>query len=833
MLSSNPLEDVMKSNGHHKTSNGNAGAALLPHPDAADSLPGSRRTAVRQTEDAGRLRVLLDEAVADTQAVSSLVAALDNTNSISEAARAALDAVREAFGWEYGSYWGLDPKEKVLRFDSESGSVNDEFRRVTMESSFREGEGLSGRAWKVRDLVFVPDLGQVRDCCRAPVAQRAGVKSGICFPIVSEGAVIGTMDFFSLEKLDLSQQRMEALRNVGRLVSNAIRVLKTAETAVAAGQDARAVSQLVVAIGAVTSVQEACQVALDVVREAFGWAYGSFWTLDSKENVLKFSVESGAVNEEFRRVTAEARFREGEGLSGRAWKARDLVFVADLGQVRDCCRAPVAQRAGVKSGVCLPIVVDGKVFGTMDFFTMKVLDLSEERTEALRSAAQLIEVRIVRLRAETEAARAKAMVENIPLNLMLADSSLTITYLNPEARRTLRAMEPYLKFSTETVVGRSIDIFHKDPERIRQIVADPKNLPHTGRIQLGPETLELNASAVMGENGSYEGPLMAWRLVTDEVKAQEKQQEMTETLQGILSRVNEHSMQIANSAQDLTASSQQMSSAADETSAQANTVSAAAEQVSANVQTVATGVEEMSASIKEIARSAAEAAKVANVGVGVAEKTNTTVGQLGESSAEIGKVIKVITSIAGQTNLLALNATIEAARAGEAGKGFAVVANEVKELAKETAKATEDISQKIEAIQRDTRESVAAIDQIGQIVKQINEIQGTIASAVEEQTATTNEIGRNIAEAAKGSNEIARNITSVAQAAQSTTEVAANTQKTAAEFVLVANELAALVNNAQLGESATSGSTPAAETKPSDRFAAQGREPARPTTSRR
>ena len=207
-----------------------------------------------------------------------------------------------------------------------------------------------------------------------------------------------------------------------------------------------------------------------------------------------------------------------------------------------------------------------------------------------------------------------------------------------------------------------------------------------------------------------------------------------------------------------------------------------------------------SASIREIARNAAEAAKVATVGVRVAEKTNATVAQLGESSAEIGKVIKVITSIAGQTNLLALNATIEAARAGEAGKGFAVVANEVKELAKETAKATEDISRKIEAIQHDTQESVAAIDQIGQIVKQINEIQGTIASAVEEQTATTNEIGRNIAEAAKGSTEIARSITSVAQAAASTNEGVGNTHTAAAELARLASDLQTLIGQFQYEE---------------------------------
>jgi methyl-accepting chemotaxis protein len=258
-------------------------------------------------------------------------------------------------------------------------------------------------------------------------------------------------------------------------------------------------------------------------------------------------------------------------------------------------------------------------------------------------------------------------------------------------------------------------------------------------------------------------------------------------------QISENSLALAVAAEQMAAVSQQMNLNAEVTSSKANVVSASSEEVSRNIGTVAAAVEEMSGSIREIAKSAHQAASVATSAVHVAETTNATVNKLGESSAEIGKVIKIITSIAQQTNLLALNATIEAARAGEAGKGFAVVANEVKELAKETAKATEDISQKIEAIQSNTRRAVEAIAKISDIISQINDIQTTIATAVEQQTATIHEVSRNIADGATSSEDITRNITGVATAAHDTTAGAGKLLTAAAGLSRMALELETLV----------------------------------------
>ena len=268
---------------------------------------------------------------------------------------------------------------------------------------------------------------------------------------------------------------------------------------------------------------------------------------------------------------------------------------------------------------------------------------------------------------------------------------------------------------------------------------------------------------------------------------------MSGSLKSIILSISENAMQVASASEELNTTSQQITANSEETSAQADVVSKAAQSVSQNLQTVATGAEEMGASIKEIAKNATEAAKVATSAVKVAETTTVTVSKLGESSCEIGQVIKVITSIAQQTNLLALNATIEAARAGEAGKGFAVVANEVKELAKETARATEDISRKIEAIQTDTKAAVDAIASISGVIHQINDISSTIATAVEEQDATTNEMSRNVSEAANGSGEITSNIARVAEAAQGTTRGATDTQKASQQLVETSTQLRRLV----------------------------------------
>jgi len=271
-----------------------------------------------------------------------------------------------------------------------------------------------------------------------------------------------------------------------------------------------------------------------------------------------------------------------------------------------------------------------------------------------------------------------------------------------------------------------------------------------------------------------------------------------DSLREVVSSMSGSSGALAGSAEELSTVSAQVAAGAEETTSQASSAAAAAEQVSRSVQTVAAATEQMSGSIREISQSSTEAVRVAGVAVGEAESASAAIAKLGASSAEIGDVVKVITLIAEQTNLLALNATIEAARAGDAGKGFAVVASEVKELAQETSRATEDISHRIEAIQADTEAAVAAVSRISQIIEEVNNYQTSIASAVEEQSATTSEMARSVSEAADGTSSIAGSIELVASAAQSSSTGIGEAQRAASELAQLSGELRELTSRFRL-----------------------------------
>jgi methyl-accepting chemotaxis protein len=289
--------------------------------------------------------------------------------------------------------------------------------------------------------------------------------------------------------------------------------------------DARALIDTVSAVIQAGSIDEIIRGTLDTIRRAFGWAYASYWTIDPVQKALTFSLESGSVGGEFERLTHTSRFKEGEGLNGRTWRSRDLVFVDNLADLPDCVRAPVALREGIRSGVCLPILRDDHVIGTMDFFAKTGVEMPEARLDVLRVLARVASDKIAQLARQGELYRIMRMIETAPLNMMYCDLDLKVQYINPASVKTLRGLEPYLPIKADEMIGKSIDIFHRNPEHQRKLLADPRNLPHEEVIQLGPESLKLLVTAILDQHGTYVGPMLTWEVVTEQLAARQREAE--------------------------------------------------------------------------------------------------------------------------------------------------------------------------------------------------------------------------------------------------------------------------------------------------------------------
>lgn len=381
-----------------------------------------------------------------------------------------------------------------------------------------------------------------------------------------------------------------------------------------------------------------------------------------------------------------------------------------------------------------------------------------------------------KVKADEDANRLTQMIDKMPINTMMCDpETFEVTYANETCINTLRGIEEHLPIKADTLVGTCIDVFHKDPSHQRRILSDPTNLPWNAKINVGPEILDLNVSAIVGSCGKYLGPMVTWSVITAQASVEK-------AVTDAVSSVHNEAGQLQNNAKT-------MQTNADNNIKLSQSISAAAEQTAMNSQTVAAATEELSASIAEIAKQVSHAASISGEAEQKTEESIKTVSGLAEASNEIGNVVNLINDIAAQTNLLALNATIEAARAGEAGKGFAVVASEVKNLAGQTATATVDIKEQVESIQAETKSVVTAIEIIQSTVKQVSEISSAIAAAVEEQGAATNEISANVQEAARGAQEVSSSIGDVLTSSTSTGKLCGDINSASELLVALADGL--------------------------------------------
>jgi methyl-accepting chemotaxis protein len=371
----------------------------------------------------------------------------------------------------------------------------------------------------------------------------------------------------------------------------------------------------------------------------------------------------------------------------------------------------------------------------------------------------------------------KQMVDDMPTNVMTINvkDNLRVNYINNTSVNLLRGLEKYLPVKADQILGQPIDIFHKDPAHQRRMLANPNNLPHVAKIKVGPETMDLLISAIRDKQGEYVGAMLTWTLITAK--------------EAMSQNVNNVVQVVGSAVTELEATAQSLSSMAEQTQTQATAVAAAAEEAAANVSTVAASTEELTSSIAEISKRMQQSAIKADEVTKQASLTNETMQGLQSAAEKIGAVVSLINDIAEQTNLLALNATIEAARAGEAGKGFAVVASEVKNLANQTGKATEDIRLQISDMQDITEQSVQSILKITQSIAELSNLSSGVAAAVEEQYAATQEIARSVEQASAGTAEVTRNISKVSDSASETDHSAQQVLLTAKELSTQSNSL--------------------------------------------
>lgn len=352
------------------------------------------------------------------------------------------------------------------------------------------------------------------------------------------------------------------------------------------------------------------------------------------------------------------------------------------------------------------------------------------------------------------------MMEQLPVGVMTAEPAgdFRITYLNAEARHILGGVQDAIDVPVDGLVGQTIDVFHLDGRRQSELAADPANLPHRTRVALGSETLDVRISAIYDRDGGYAGPLLTWRRATGQVRLVQQFEQSV----GAIART------VAESADGMCQAASVMRESTIIAGDRTKAVSDASDQASQSVSAAAAGAEEVAVSVAEIARQVAESAQIASTAVAEAQATDASVSSLSEAADRISAVVRLIGDIAARTNLLALNATIEAARAGESGKGFAVVAGEVKNLATQTAKATQEIGGQIAAMQQATSQAATALRSISGTIQRMNEIATIIAGSAEVQGVATQSIAEAVQHAAAGTAEVNSNIAAVSHVVEET-----------------------------------------------------------------
>lgn len=782
-------------------------------------------------------QMALMETNASNEALVKLFGETTRAPSTDELAASALDIVKEQFGWDYGAYWRRDHIRGVLVCAGHTSGLTEDFRNFTDTLTFEEGVGLVGQSWQERSLVFLQDLEDEVDSPRLEVTREANVHSALAFPVVADGEVVGALEFLATDRVILSPARRVAIEAVAALISQAFQQAVDLDVQrVKTGQSA-GLAEMLQSLSSAKTTSESVLICGRIMQERFRTSFFSFWR--RQEDGYQCQVvlsKNEALEHELDGVVCKL----GVGIVGEAGAGTEVVAKTGALDPYEPL-AHVAAAGGLDSHFAFSLVVNEIPVGVVVVHRCSGERMTDDDRQGFTSVRDLLAGAIYRIRRDRKVARYEPMVEKTPTALALADHTGNFVFVNETGHLLLQELAQHLPYPPEEIIGKPMSslmeglLQGKDP-------TNPDVLPLKGRLQLGDEHMQVTISPITNVEGYFIGPMVAWDRITEEVcreaelerrrveerKTQDELQRGVATLLDVVNRVVQGDLtcsvpdcgsgeiakvaagirslldklrssmstigelvkSLDRSASGLEGVAERVSGNADSTLTNVGSASKGVQRAGTELRSVASGADELEASVAEISKHASEAARVGTSAVGVATDAQTKIERLGRSSAQVGAVMRTINAIAEQTKLLALNATIEAARAGEAGRGFAVVANEVKNLARETAEATTDIASRIEAIQGDTGEVVRAIGRISEVIESINDMQSSIASAVEQQSATTKEMSRSAAGASSTLGDVENSTNEVVGMAEDTVSASKDSLDAAGELRRTSERLA-------------------------------------------
>ncbi len=658
----------------------------------------------------------------------NLLRGINRCESYEEVLRLVLSEFITLLDWDYGIIWNCDENFRLLEFLDDFGANNVDTQFVNTVKSGRDekGNGMSGTAWQTGKIQHLSDIAKTQ---LSPCDQSAvahGLSEAIAVPFLRYGVVDGVIDLYTTKSYTVTEQDIANLRSFMEIVNECLDIQSRKDQAEATNKTNHIATQL--------------------RKELY-------------EN--SFSSEADLISHVQRTIGEGLGYTYGVFWSyDQSFEGNQTQLTSSIiwGEKRDLFAQFDADAVvPAKDKWFYSTIVDGKT----RFRPFKGVEEARDEVSIQHGFRTIVAIPVI--------------TSEGPLGVLEFLSEPAVDDHNNLLSSAIhRIAEP---------MNTALD--HRREER-------EKAVRERREKKMAERTAARFAELVKVVDAAAEGDLTVEVNIDgddDLANFAESLGHFLASLRTSMSHVRNNTAALASAAEELQAVSTQMGTTAEDTATEAQDAAQAAEGVNNGIADVARGAAEMNDAIKEIAANASQAAQVTTEAVRVTNDTNIKVGKLGDSSIEIGQVIKVISGIAAQTNLLALNATIEAARAGEAGKGFAVVANEVKELAKETATATEDIQTKITTIQEDTQGAVAAIEQISLIIGQINDLSASIAASVEEQAAVTAGITNSVDDASTGAEQIATAITNVSAAASSTTSGANDTKSAADELARMAAEL--------------------------------------------